>query len=106
MLAYYTFYLPLTIESFFMYNFSIKYYAYNLLILWWAMQGLVNPFIYAWQNRDFSLAYRKVLGIGNKVEAESFSVTESTALPSRSAPRAVAPAAPTGAGQDGGTQGP
>ena len=32
--AYYLFYLPLTIESFCTYDFSVKYYIYNPLVLW------------------------------------------------------------------------
>ncbi len=31
------------------------------------MTAVINPFIYSWQNRDLNAAYRKMLGLQNKV---------------------------------------
>ena len=59
--TYYGFFLPAVVDEFVSYNERIQSYTGPLLIIVFQMNAIVNPFIYAWMNKDFNDAFRKIL---------------------------------------------
>ncbi len=54
--------LPL-IHNWTPYNFKIKQFVSLFFILTVFLNGIVNPLVYAWMNKDFNTAFRKILHI-------------------------------------------
>ena len=69
--TYYGFMGPSFINYFFNYDPSVKRYLVHILEGVFYFNAILNPFIYAWMNKDFNQAFRKILRIkseanGNK----------------------------------------
>ena len=64
--TYYGFYLPSIVDQYVAYKESIKVYVYPFFIIVFQMNAIVNPFIYAWMNKDFNDAFRKMLRIKSR----------------------------------------
>ena len=56
--TYYFLYLPGVIETSIKYDNDIKFYISKLVVILFFANSLINPVIYAWQNKDFNAAFR------------------------------------------------
>ena len=60
---YYGFYLPALLDYFFNYDPNIKRYLQQIFEVVFYFNAIANPIIYAWMNKEFNIAFRKILRI-------------------------------------------
>ena len=61
--TYYGFYLPAFVDFLLDYDQNIKGYLNRIFWAMFYFNALLNPIIYAWMNRDYRNAFRKILRI-------------------------------------------
>ena len=61
--TYYGCFGPQTINYRIQYNHSTKAYLTIIFNLTFYLNAIANPVIYAWMNREFNEAFRKILGL-------------------------------------------
>ena len=61
--TYYGFYLPALLDYLLDHNPKIKPYLEEILGTIFYFNAIANPIIYAWMNKEFNIAFRKILRI-------------------------------------------
>ena len=59
--TYYGFFFPAILNYHISYNPTVKIYVTFLVDALFYFNAIVNPIIYAWMNKDFNEAFRKIL---------------------------------------------
>ena len=64
--TYYALYLPSIVNYLVDYDRNVERYVFHIITLLYYFNAVLNPVIYAWMNRDFRDAFRKILKLMNK----------------------------------------
>ena len=64
--TYYALYLPSIVNYLVDYDRNVERYFFHVITLLYYFNAVLNPVIYAWMNRDFRDAFRKILRLKNK----------------------------------------
>ena len=71
---YYGFFLPTIVNSFLQYDVTVKDYVSPFLVVIFFLNAIVNPVIYAWMNKDFNEAFKKILRIRTRTPGSDIAV--------------------------------
>ena len=72
--TYYGFFLPTIVNSFLQYDVTVKIYVSPFLVAIFFLNAIVNPVIYAWMNKDFNEAFKKILRIRTRTPDSDIAV--------------------------------
>ena len=72
--TYYGFFLPTIVNSFLQYDVTVKDYVSPFLVVIFFLNAIVNPVIYAWMNKDFNEAFKKILRFGTRTAGSDIAV--------------------------------
>ena len=75
--TYYGFFLPTIVNSFLQYDVTVKDYVSPFLVVIFFLNAIVNPVIYAWMNKDFNEAFKKILRIRTRTQGSDIAVISS-----------------------------
>ena len=76
--TYYVFFLQSISNAFLQYDVTVKKYITPVLVVLFHFNAIVNPVIYAWMNKDFNDAFKKLLGIGTRTPGNNVTVISSS----------------------------
>ena len=71
--TYYALYLPSIVNYLVDYDRNVERYVFHIITLLYYFNAVLNPVIYAWMNRDFRNAFKKILRLKNKSKSCSSS---------------------------------
>ena len=78
--TYYALYLPSIVNYLVDYDRNFERYVFHIITLLYYFKAVLNPIIYAWMNRDFRNAFRKILRMKNKSESGGSNFNTGTSI--------------------------